>query len=341
MGQKISKEEYENKINKIDLGSYKQYNFWKNEAENYFKNTIPRPKWETMAINSTGSYVFQSNNCKECYDVTDCANSKFLMLIKMGKVKDSYDYVDWGENVELIYEGITIGDGANNVKFSHESGHNIRDIEYSKLSTGGAHHFGCVSIKKTEYCILNKQYEREEYFKLRDKIIKDMENNPYVSCSGHIYKYGEFFPIEFSPHFYNDTFASKLFPLKKEEVIENGLKWYTPEEKEYAITISSNDLPDNIKDISDSIKNGIIGCTTCRRGFRIIDQELQFLRYHNLPLPRHCPFCRIWDKVDVWTTNMKLYKRTCSKCSVDFTTHYSLERAPKIYCMNCYKIEYF
>ncbi|MFA6515292.1 MAG: hypothetical protein WCT42_03455 [Candidatus Paceibacterota bacterium] len=339
-GQKITKEEYEEKLKEIDLGSYKQYQFWKNKAKDYFKNSIPRPNWETLAVNSTGSYVFQSKNCKECYDVTDCEDSKFLMLIKIGKVKDSYDYVDWGENAELIYEGITIGNGANNVKFSHESGHNIRDIEYSKLSTGGSHHFGCVSIKKTEYCILNKQYTKEEYKKLRNEIIEDMNNNPYINNLGHIYKYGEFFPLEFSPHFYNDTFASKLFPLLEVEVIDRGLRWYEPEDKEYAITIPSSDLPDHIKDVSDSIKNEIIGCSQCKRGFRIINQELQFLRQHNLPLSRSCPFCRIWDKVNVLALNMKLFKRTCHKCNNPFSTHYSKERAPIIYCMKCYKSEF-
>jgi len=294
-----------------------------------------------LSVNSTGSYVFQSKNCKECYDVTECENSKFLMLIKIGKVKDSYDYVDWGENVELVYEGITIGNGASNIKFVHESGHNISDIEYSKLSTGGSHHFGCVSIKKTEYCILNKQYTKEEYIKLKEKIIKDMNKNPYINSLGHIYKYGEFFPPEFSPNAYNDSFASKLFPLSEEEVIKRGLKWYKPEKKEYIITMKSKDLPDHIRDVQDTITKEVIDCSICSRGFRIINQELQFLRHHNLPLPRQCPFCRIWSKVDNLVLNLKLHDRICDKCGIGFKTHYSEERAPKIFCKKCYQQEIY
>ncbi len=341
MGDRVSKEEYENKMKDIDFGSYKQYEFWKNKANNYFKTIIPRPRWETLSVNSTGSYVFQSKNCKECYDVTECENSKFLMLIKIGKVKDSYDYVDWGENVQLVYEGITIGNGASNVKFTHESGHNISNIEYSKLSTGGSNHFGCVSIKKTEYCILNKQYSKEEYIKLREKIIEDMNENPYINSRGHIYKYGEFFPPEFSPHFYNDSFASKFFPLSEKEVIDFKLKWYKPEEKEYAITIKFKDLPDHIKDAPNNIVEEVIGCSICKRGFRIINQELQFLRQYKLPLPRQCPFCRIGIKIDKWVSNMKQVDRICDKCGIDFKTHYTKEEALKIFCKDCYKKEVY
>lgn len=338
MGEKFSKEEYALKLSTIDLGSYNQYTLWKNKINEYLTTVIPRSVWDTSSINCTGSYVFQSKNCKECYDVTGCEDSKFLMLIKLGKVKDSYDYTDWGENAEQIYECMTVGAQAHNIRFCHESGFGLLDIEYSKLSTGGSHHFGCVSMRKPEYCILNKQYSKEEYFELREKIIQDMNKNPFISTQGHIYRYGEFFPPEFSPHAYTDTFASRFFPLSKDEIIAKGFKWRDSESREYKITIK--EIPDHIKETQDSILDEVIQCNTCMRGFKIIPHELQFLRYHNLPLPRQCPFCRIWDKVDVWVLNMKLHNRACDKCGIEFRTHYSTERAPKIYCKICYQKEY-
>ena len=180
------------------------------------------------------------------------------------------------------------------------------------------------------------QYSKEDYEKLRARIIEDMNNNPYMSVAGHTYRYGEFFPPEFAPHAYNDSFASRFFPLTKEETLARGLKWETPEEKEYAVTVRSEDLPDNIKDAPDTITKEVIGCASCRRGFRIVAQELQFLRKHKLPLPRRCPFCRIWDKVDRWVGNMHLHDRICDKCGKAFRTHYDKEHAPVIYCKECY-----
>ena len=38
------------------------------------------------------------------------------------------------------------------------------------------------------------------------------------------------------------------------------------------------DLPDNIKDTEDSILKEVISCNVCKRGFRIVPPELQFLR---------------------------------------------------------------
>lgn len=340
LGDQFTKEEYEKRMASINLGLHSQYIYWKEKVQQYFKTVSPRPVWDTLSQNVSGSYVFHSKNCHESYDVIDCEDSKYLMLIKLGKVKDSYDYVDWGENSQLIYECITVGSQTQNIRFTHESGFGISNIEYSKLSTGGAYHFGCVSIRKPEYCILNKQYTKEEYFKLREQIIKDMNDNPYTSVEGHKYRYGEFFPPEFSPHAYNDSFASRFFPLNKEEVIAKGLKWYETETKEYAITMKNADIPDHIKDVRDDITNQAIQCSTCVRGFRIIPQELQFLQKHNLPLPHQCPFCRVWEKVDVWIENMTLHDRMCDKCGIKFRTHYDQKRAPVIYCKMCYQKEY-
>lgn len=341
MGEQLTKEDYFKKIKEINLGSYEQYVYWKAKAIEFFKNNYPKPAWETLSQNVSGSYVFHSKNCHDCYDVTDSEDSRFLMLIKNGKVKDCYDYTDWGENSERIYEGVTVGGGVNNIFFTHESGYNIHNVEYSKLTGwGSANCFGCIGVKKGEYYVLNKKYSKEEYEKLRAQIISDMNSNPYISTVGHIYKYGEFFPPEFSPHFYNDTFASRFFHLSKNEVTEKGLKWFDGEKREYTISMESADIPDNIKYVSDSILNEVLQCNNCVRGYKIIPQELQFLQKHNLPLPRQCPFCRIWEKVDTWIENMTLHERTCDKCKVNFKTHYDENRAPRVLCKECYRKEY-
>ncbi len=339
--EQLSKEEYKQKMSEIDLGSYSQYQEYKKKAYDHFKKYSPRPVYDLFSDDkSSGSYFSYCKNSKECYAVSYAEDSKYLMLIKFGPVKDSYDYVDWGNNSNRIYEAITVGEGAQDIYFTHESGHGLLDVQYSKLSITAEHHFGCVSLKKNNYSILNKQYSKEEFEKLREQIKKDMDANPYISTEGHVYKYGEFFPPEFSPNFYNDSFAARFFPLNKEQVQVKGLKWYEPENREYAVTVAAKYLPDNIKDASDTILQEVIGCSTCNRGFRVIGQELQFLRQHTLPLPRSCPFCRIWEKVDIWVSNMQQLDRACDKCGKEFKTFYTKDRAPVIYCKQCYQQEY-
>ena len=162
---------------------------------------------------------------------------------------------------------------------------------------------------------------------------------PYIDAKGIEYRYGEFFPMEFSPHEYNESFAHMFFPKTKEHALSEGLKWKDIDAKEYAITMQISDIPDHIKDASDSILNETIKCSMCVRGFRIIHQELQFLRKNNLPLPRSCAFCRIEAKIKLWVKQMTLGERVCDKCGKTFRTHYREQDAPKIYCKECYNTE--
>lgn len=82
---------------------------------------------------------------------------------------------------------------------------NSRDIFYSALCSNDSDLFGCIYLRKKSYCILNKQYTKEEYEILVAKIKQQMEDLPYKDSRGKIYKYGEFFPIEMSPFCINET----------------------------------------------------------------------------------------------------------------------------------------
>ena len=336
--EQLTKKEYEEKLSKIDLGSYKKYQEMKTKAEELWKQSIPHPYYDYFSVNCTGNYIFHSKNCKECYDSAYCEDCKYVMLIKQGPTKDCYDFTDFGWNAERIYEGITIGNGVSDVRFSQDC-HIGHHVNYSKSCIGGSNLFGCVSLRNRDYCILNKQYDRESFEALRSKIIKHMNDMPYMDAAGRKYRYGEFFPMEFSPHDYNDTFAHMFYPKTKNEVINEGLCWRDNEKKEYDVTIKSEDIPDHIKDAKDSVLKEVIQCNQCSRGFKIIHSELQFLRQHNLPLPRQCPFCRIEAKVKRWVWQMTLVQRTCDNCGTLFRTNYRLEDAPRIYCKECYNKE--
>ncbi|MDP3762668.1 MAG: hypothetical protein Q8Q97_01165, partial [bacterium] len=113
--------------------------------------------------------------------------------------------------------------------------------------------FACVGLRNKSYCILNKQYTKEEYEKLVPRIIEHMNQMPYTDQKGRIYKYGEFFPPELSPFSYNETIAQEYFPLTKEQATEKGYSWKDPEPRNYQIQIPNDQLPDHIKDVTDDI----------------------------------------------------------------------------------------
>ena len=337
--EQLTREEYFKRIGALDIGSYKVYQEVKARVRKHWKKYPPRPQYVDYSINSTGNYIFNSKNCKECYEVNEAEDSKYLALCGKGPNRDSYDVSSWGYNMSLCYEGCNVGENVSGVRFSEESGINLFDAEYCKLSMGGSHHFGCVSIKKGEYVIFNKKYSEKDFYEFRQRIVAHMQKMPYRDVNSIEYKYGEFFPPELSSFAYNETLARYFFPLSKEEALSKRYRWRDHEIPEQEITKSTDDVPDHIKDAPDSIVEEVIGCKTCGRGFRIIPMELAFLRRLNVPIPRECPFCRIDEKVQKWVKQLRLVSRTCDKCAIDFKTSFIKEDAPIIYCIKCYNAE--
>jgi hypothetical protein len=254
----------------------------------------------------------------------------------------SYEVMDSGLNASRLINGIVVW-GGKNVLYSYNC-HGCNDC------------FGCIGLRNKQYCILNKQYSKEEYEELTPRIIDQMNTMPYVDQRGRTYGYGEFFPPELSPFAYNETIAQEYFPLTKDETMGRGYRWKDPNIKEYQVTIRSEDLPDNIKDVTDSIVNEVVGCEhagrclhQCVGAFKIVPQELQFYKRMNLPLPRLCPNCRHYERLKK-RNPMKLWHRSCmcdrknhfhgdSHCTVEFETSYAPDRPEIVYCESCYNSE--
>jgi hypothetical protein len=300
-------------------------------------------------VNVSGDYLYQSKNAKNSFQCRGLEDGRYCQLLKDETTKDAYDYTIWGANAEKIYECINIGAGVNNAKFCYVCAlGNTLNTEYSTWCIDVANVFGCSGIRKKKYCILNKQYTKEEYESLRARIIEDMEKNPYVDSKGRVWKYGEFFPYDLSFFCYNETNAIEHFPLRKEEVLERGWRWHDETPPEHPITMKAAGLPQDIHDVRDEITKEVIQCSECGRGYRIVKPELEFLRRFSFPLPRSCSDCRHWRRF--YRINpMKLWHRSCmcnktshghyGKCPNEFETSYAPERKEIVYCEQCYQSE--
>ncbi|MDP1706884.1 MAG: hypothetical protein Q8L36_03645, partial [bacterium] len=170
---------------------------------------------------------------------------------------------------------------------------------------------------------------------------------------------------EFSAWAYNESFMFSLRPKTKEEVLKEGWQWRDPTEKSPVISIQSENLPNHIKDVSDSILQETIGCQhagqcneQCSIAFRITPDELKFYRQMNIALPRFCPNCRDAQRLS-WRNGFHLWKRQCqcqkennsyknnsvhfhgdTPCPNEFETTFSPEKPEIIYCDSCYKSEF-
>lgn len=357
-----SKDEYFKKIEEIGVNKYSNVEKMKNLAREFWLKYPVKYINGSKNVNVSGDNIYNSKNAINCYIAIGAENVKHCQYIPTSPISDSCDYTEWGENASLIYESAMIGQNVNNIKFCVQSWQNCENLEYSTLCISSSNLFGCVSLRYKEYCILNKQYSKEDYEKLREKIIKQMDSMPYVDKKGRVYKYGEFFPTEFSPFGYNETTAQEFFPLSESEIKERGYNFTDIElyKGKYTSTIKAENLPDDINDINEDILKEIIECKNCKKPYKIIKQELDFYKKENIALPRFCYDCRYTERFH--RRNLpKLYKRKCGcagefsenkiyqntakhfhgieHCLNEFETTYSPERKEIVYCEVCYNSE--
>ncbi|MEX2028880.1 MAG: hypothetical protein WD963_00145 [Candidatus Paceibacterota bacterium] len=342
-----TKEDYEKQISRYDFGSYKELMKFKKEYMDFIKTQFRRFAFILKSVNVTGDNILNSKNSKMIFDVYgNVEDSKYVTHSLT--LKNSYDGYGIGYNAELMYEGVDFGVDAAKNKFGIFN-HGGLETTYTYMCYNSKTLFGCIGLRSKQYCILNKQYSKEEYEKLLPKIIEHMNTMPYIDAKGRVYKYGEFFPAELSPFSYNETIANEYYPKTKQEAQKAGFKWREKSERNYIIDIKPEDLPDHIKDVDESIIGKIIGCVhggkcneQCTEAFKITDMELKFLKKLNFALPRLCPNCRHFQRLKK-RNPLQLWHRKCMKegCLNEFETSYAPNRPEIIYCEKCYQQEVY
>jgi hypothetical protein len=308
--KKYSKEEYENEIKKMRLDSASGVEQARKKARQFWKTQLIKCIQGIKNYNSTGSYVTNCKNVNDSYLIRESENLRYCQYMQVPGNKDCYDTTIWGEHTELCYECIECGENSYNNKLCRDCWPTCRENEYCMCMFSTSNCFGCVGLKKKQYCILNKQYEKDEYHKMVEKIKKHMNEVPYIDKKGSIYKYGEFFPIELSPFGYNNSLAIQHFPMTESEAKKNNYPWIEVSRGEYTITKKTFELLDSINEVDESILKEIMECEECNRPYRILENELIFLQKEKLPIPHLCHDCRherrISDRLKV-----NLYERTC------------------------------
>ncbi len=337
--QQYSKEEYKKKVAEMRLDTREGIESMLQQSREFF---MTQPRRATagngLNVNTTGDFIYESKNTKDSYMVSSVEDSRFVQMLTMGPTKNCYDYTNWGYGAENLYECLTVGESAYNDHFSAQCWPNALNLEYCFYANQSKDCFGCYNLKRKQYCILNKQYTKEEYLVLREKIIADMKTNPYTDEKGRVWSYGEFFPFMFSPFAYNETMADYYFPLSKNEIIEGGMQWHDIPDSEHTTTMTADQVPETVADIDDAIQKEIIECAECKKGFRITTLEIQLHRKIGVPFPVKCWKCRFKRRFN--TVNPpQLYDRFCMKCEKEIKTSYVPERSEIVYCETCYQQE--
>ena len=341
--KKYAKEEYFNKLKELELNTYSGIKKLNKEFDEFRKKFPVKAVAKIKSEKVSGNWFSNCKNVLQSFDCVAVKDSKHLFMV-FG-AEDCMDYYEWGNKAEQVYEAVNSGLNIARLYFCNQCWMGASDLYYCNTCPGAQNCFGCVGLKKGAYSILNKRYSKEEYEVLKEKITTQMKRIPFVDKRGIKYHFGEFFPEMFSDFGYNETIANYHFPLTKKEALSRGYKWRDEENKNYKTTLKSEALPETITEVNDSILDEVIECEEKDNpdsvgAFRITENELNFYRKMDLPLPRACFNIRHFRRMNK-RPRLLLIKRNCMKCNIEVETVYTEEYAPIIYCETCYQQEVY
>ena len=327
--EQLSKEGYESFLQSIypisreNIILYEE-KFWK------LIKTLPMSGTRNVAV--VNVFGVNLRNSKNLYDVNDADNSENVRHSdEIINLKDGMD-VTFSGKADHLYMGTNIGVMSNNIKFSVSTKFSS-ECEYCFNSKNLNNCFMCFGFQNGSYCILNKKYSKEEYYKVLDEIKTEMLKRG---------EYGNGVGMEFSAQAYNFSVAQISFPLSDEEIVKlGGYIARDPETNAKDVNlISKEELPQTIEEVDEDILNKAIKCEISGRPFRITASELIFYKNMKLPLPSTHPSIRMENRIKL-PSNGKRYKAICAKCDKKIETMFDSKDKYILYCEDCFKQEIY
>lgn len=239
-----------------------------------------------LSENINGKFNTRCHNVENGYWINNTNDSRNVINAWGDNIKHFFDCFDVWVDSEEFYGVSDSGNSCNNLFLStqiDQSSHLYHCFFLKNCSFC----LWCIGLKNKSYCILNKQYTREEWFELADKIFAQMERGGIL---------WDFFPWNLNPFYFNDTMAYLIDDTFTKEEVEKD--WYLWRDEhinvdipEWAQIIQSTQLNDYQWydaqwkwNIDPQILQKVIQDPQGNY-YRIIKMEYDFLMKYGLPLP--------------------------------------------------------
>ncbi|HMO16496.1 MAG TPA: hypothetical protein PKA63_01710 [Oligoflexia bacterium] len=309
----VSKDEYQQALASLHLGSAVRLESARERFEMFL---IQRPLPSQSSINSVSSTGNYFNNCKNSREILlsmGLINSE-VSLFSSGKIENSFSLTCCNNHIlECSLCALANGHLERCITTFSCIG-NLSSVEYSIACEDSANLFGCVGLRGKEFCILNIQYNKSDFFNIRSHIISELQS------TGH---YGSFFPARFSPVPYNASLAGILFPLGKVQAQMFGYIWDDQREK------SENLIKKYLKNNEDArFSQGETPpdsskylCEISGTEFEICAEERSICEHLGVALPARSPQQRFYERLK----SLQLGRKRFSKCPITneiFSTWY-------------------
>ena len=325
--EQLTKEEYKQRLAALRLDTISGQKEMKKKFWEFVHQHPVLASRSTQAVDCDGVLIVNCKDCTHCVSIEKSEHERYCDSTISHK--DSMDLYASGAS-QLMYESAGSGGQCANVKFAVISKSCV-DCEYVINCNNCQNCFGCIALENKKYCIFNKQYEPEEYYKELDRIKSQMLKNG---------EYGEFIPYRFSAFAYNGSDVDIAYSVPKEEVEKLDALWqeYIEIDTTGLKTISVSKLPDSIDDVTDDILSLAIICEVTGKPFRVIKTELEYYRKNKIPLPTVHPYERSKQKF-AFMGNHIMRRDICASCGTDLETIYPESDGWKLYCTDCFQRE--
>jgi len=276
------------KLEKADYLKQKE-EILKNKSEfynNYLK--LSKKSGSFNSKNCKWNFILNWENLDNSYFISDTKIWKNLMFFGGdSENENNYNIFTWGtwKNVNT-YSTMWCWMWNDHI---YNSAHipYWNNIFYSYYVINCSYCIWCIWLKNKSYCILNKQYTKEQWEKLSLEIFESMEKS---------WDLWEFWPAKINPFYFNDTVAGLIWWFKKDEIIS---EWFLWRDEKIKVDIPDENLViwfSELKDYEwfDSNWNWKINPEILKKViksknwdyYRIVKMEYDFLIKHWLPLPR-------------------------------------------------------
>ena len=333
LNQKVSQEQYADFLHHFTTDTEAQRDFFQ-RFQTLKLSLLSRSMQGNSNEQVFWEYIYHSKDVFLGFDILESQHVRYSDLVE--RSHDIYDCFR-SRYSEYCYFNEVASTGASHVAFNLISIGCINTL-YSQQVYNTHDCFACIWLHNHEHhCILNKSYSTQEYETLCGKIIDHMRSTG---------EWGEFFPHELSPFWYNETVANEYFPMTESEVQVKGWNWYA---EPTAIFSGTSYIPLPIREYDervvwntlaqkniDEVLAGIIQCEVTGKPFKIIKQELAFYIENSIPIPVKHPDQRHKERMNLRNPRT-LFERTCAECYKDIITTYAPKRLEKVVCEECYR----
>ena len=334
--EQLSKEEWERRRAGVDLASWEV----RKEYEEFFRVLVTNAVWpENFNLggkNAFGEYLHDCHDIRDAYYV-ESAGSYNLDHVAYG-VGETPSHDVYGGFAIMgssdCYQCLGM-DNSSQIKFALSVNANGFNCEYCDSCFNCEHCFGCVGLRHKKFCILNKQYTEEEYWKTLDELKCIMLDRG---------EYGDLPPAKFSTQVCETSGLGVVYGAGKEECQLFGAADIRPSDEgaegpeiDPSLIRPISEIPDRIvpEDI-ETVSKKTWWDEHMGRRFAYLKPELELYQRLNIAPPRARPTRRIVDLYQ--QMNMPIFEeRACASCGKGVAVAKNAAYpSRKIYCKSCY-----